>query len=87
MTQWEGLAQKLSMLPGEKFAEEKLAIDRNFQPADWKQAWSRGIADLIVKNKTKAATFDYKTGKRKPTEQLSLYAAYIFAKYAEVEQV
>ena len=87
MEQWEGLAQKLSMLPGEKFAEEKLAIDRNFKAVDWKEAWSRGIADLIVKHKDKAATFDYKTGKRKPTEQLSLYAGYIFAKYPEVEQV
>ena len=30
---------------------------------------------------------DYKTGKRKPSEQLDLYAAYIFAHYPEVEDV
>lgn len=87
MEQWEGIAQKMCLLPGEKFAERKLAIDRNFQPSDWRAAWSRGIADLIVVNKDTAAVFDYKTGKRKPTEQLSLYAGYTFAHYPKVKTV
>ncbi len=87
MTQWQTLANNLAKLPGQKIAEQKFAIDKNFQPTDWKQAWSRGIADLVVINGKHAATLDYKTGRRKPTEQLELYACYIFHHYPEVEQV
>lgn len=89
MQQWEPLAQKLCVLPGHKYAEQKLAITNSFQPTDWRgsDAWSRGIADLIVVNRRAAATFDYKTGKRKPSGQLSLYAGYIFAHYPEVDEV
>lgn len=87
MEQWQSFADKLAALKGEKLCEKQLAIDKNFQPADWKQAWSRGIADLIVINGKKALVADYKTGKRKPTEQLELYAAYVFHHYPEVEEV
>lgn len=87
MTQWEPLMQKFAALPGEKFPEQRFGLDRNFQPSDWKQSWTRGIADLAVVGKTKAAVIDYKTGKRKPTEQLDLYAAYAFAYYPQVQQV
>lgn len=87
MTQWSPIADKIARLSGEKHCEMKMALDKNFQPTDWKKAWSRGIADLTVVNGTKAATLDYKTGKRKPTEQLQLYAAYTFAYYPQVEQV
>jgi hypothetical protein len=42
---------------------------------------------LLVVHKDKAVVVDYKTGKRKPTEQLKLYAAYTFAYYPQVTQV
>lgn len=87
MTQWQSLANKIARLPGEKFPEIKLAIDSSFKPADWKNAWSRGIADLLVVCGKKAAVIDYKTGKRKPSEQLDLYANYVFHHYPEVEKV
>lgn len=87
MEQWQPLAYKLALLPGQKLAEKSYAIDRNFQPCDWKAAWSRGIADLVVIHNNKAAVLDYKTGKRKPTEQLSLYAAYVFHHHPEVDHV
>lgn len=87
MTQWEPLARKLADLPGEKLTEYKFALDRNFQPSEWKQSWTRGIADLLVVHKDKAVVVDYKTGKRKPTEQLRLYAAYTFAYHPSVTQV
>ena len=64
-----------------------MAVDKNFQPADWDNAWSRGIADLVIINGNKAAIFDHKTGKRKPTEQLMLYAGYTFAMYPDVDYV
>ncbi|MFM1990275.1 MAG: hypothetical protein RJA99_3232 [Pseudomonadota bacterium] len=87
MTQWQVLANKLAKLPGEKLTEVKFAIDRSFQPADWKNSWSRGIADLLVVCGEKAAVMDYKTGKRKPSEQLDLYANYVFHHYPQVNKV
>ena len=87
MTQWDNLAKKLAALPGEKHTEIKFAIDKGFQPCDWKQSWSRGIADLLVVHKDKAVVIDYKTGKRKPTEQLDLYANYVFHHYPQVNVV
>jgi PD-(D/E)XK nuclease superfamily len=87
MTQWQSLANKLAKLPGQKLTEVKFAIDANFQPAQWKTSWSRGIADLLVIHGEKAAVMDYKTGKRKPTEQLDLYANYVFHHYPQVNKV
>lgn len=87
MQHWQPLAAKIARLPGLKLCEHQMAIDRAFQPAPWSDAWSRGIADLVVVDGKKAATLDYKTGKRKLTHQLHLYAAYIFHHWPEVEQV
>lgn len=87
MTQWEPLAKKLAALPGEKHTEFKMSLDRNFQPTDWKNSWTRGIVDLTVIHKDKAFLVDYKTGKRKLTDQLKLYAAYTFSYYPQIRQV
>ena len=87
MTQWQPIVDRFRKAPGEKLVEYKFAVDRNMKPADWSQAWSRGIGDLVIINGTKAIAADWKTGKRKPTDQLSLYAAYIFAHYEEVQTV
>jgi predicted RecB family nuclease len=87
MTQWEGLATKISNMAGEKFCEVEMALDENFQPAPWGNAWTRGIADLLIVNGDKAVNLDYKTGKRKLTHQLMLYAGYTFAIYPQVNTV
>lgn len=87
MKQWEPLAKKLEQLPGQKYCEVKMSVDKNFQPSGWSNAWSRGIADLLVVNGTKAVNLDYKTGKRKLTHQLMLYAGYTFAMYPQVNEV
>lgn len=87
MTQWQKIADQIGALPGEKLTEHRLALNRDFEPADWKQAWTRGIADLIVLKNRRAVVMDYKTGKRKPSEQLDLYASYVFHNWPEVEQV
>lgn len=60
MTQWQKLADKFREAKGDKFLEYRFAIDRNLQPCDWKQAWSRGIADGVAINGDKALTWDYK---------------------------
>jgi hypothetical protein len=87
MTQWQKLAYTLAKLPGTKLCEQEYALDRNFQPTQWGDAWTRGIADLVVIHGDKAVVADYKTGKRKPTEQLDLYANYIFAHHPEINKV
>lgn len=87
MRQWEKIAVSITALPGDILAEQKYAIDRSFQPTDWTTAWTRGIADVVVVHGKAGAVLDYKTGKRKPTEQLDLYAAYMFAHYPKMETV
>jgi hypothetical protein len=87
MEQWEGFARKLISLQGTKYAEVELAVDNNFKPCDWNNAWSRGIVDLLIIHGSSAVVLDYKTGKRKPSHQLSLYAGYVFAHYPEVNKV
>jgi hypothetical protein len=87
MKQWEPLMQKIIALPGEKLCEQKMAINDAFQPAPWSDSWSRGKIDLAVVNGSAGVVLDYKTGKRKPSEQLELYAGYMFAHYPEIEKV
>lgn len=87
MTQWEGIAAKAAALPGEKHTELAVALDRAFQPTDWDTAWTRGVIDLAVIGDTTAAVVDWKTGKRKPTQQLDLYAAYVMALHPRIERV
>lgn len=87
MAHWQTFAEKVQRLKGEKLTEFKLALDNNFQPAEWDCSWTRGIADLICVDGDTATVIDYKTGKRKPTEQLALYAAYVFAHYPQVQVV
>lgn len=84
----QALADKVRSLPGEHLAEYKFAIGKDFKPASsWWHSWSRGIADLIVKAGDTAVIIDYKTGKRKPSDQLKLYAGYAFAHFPEIERV
>jgi len=87
MTQWQGLASKFAALPGKKFVEHKFALAHSLQPTEWKTAWSRGIADLVVKYKTTVLIVDWKTGKKKPTEQLDLYAAYAKAYWPDIQTI
>ena len=87
MTHWQSIADKFARLPGEKLVEYEFAVDRNFQPTAWAGSWSRGIADLVVKHKDRVLVADWKTGKKKPSEQLDLYAGYIKAKWPEVKVV
>jgi hypothetical protein len=89
MTQLEPLAKKICSMPGTIHVEKKMALDENFQPVDYysKQAWTRGKGDVIVVSKSTGAVLDYKTGKRKLTDQLALYALYTFAHYPALETV
>lgn len=81
------LLAKIKALPGEKFPEYAMQLDEFHEPCEKRGAWTRGVADLIVKRGKEAIIIDYKTGKRKPSEQLALYAAYAFAYWPELEKV
>jgi PD-(D/E)XK nuclease superfamily len=87
MKHWQSIADKFARLPGEKLVEYKFSIDRNFEPAPWGAAWSRGIADLVVRHKKRVLIADWKTGKKKPTEQLDLYAGYVMAEWPDTEVI
>lgn len=87
MTQWEGIVSKVDAMPGTKFTEYKFSISRDFQSAEWDKSWSRGIADVLVVGKKEAAVLDWKTGKRKPSNQLHLYSLYVFATFPEINCV
>lgn len=89
MAQWEPLVKRLVALPGEKIVEGKFAIDKDFNACDYyaKDAWSRGKIDLSVISTRTAAIIDYKTGKRKPSEQLELYSGYVFRAYPKLETI
>lgn len=84
---YKPIVDKVVSMPGEHLAEHKFAISDAFEPAPWTKCWSRGIADLVVKQGDTAVILDYKTGKRKPSSQLMLYAGYAFVHFPEVEKV
>lgn len=87
MQQWEPVAAKILALPGEKKWEQKYALDSSFNPTEWHLAWTRGIADVDITSGSTGGVFDWKTGKRKLTDQLRLYAAYKFASQPQLEVV
>lgn len=76
---------------GEKTAEIQMALDINLQPVEWfsKQAWVRGIADLLILDGTVAWVVDYKTGSNKYPDrnQLDLMSLLVFAHHPEIMQV
>jgi hypothetical protein len=81
---------KVLSLPGEKFMEQKMALTRNLDPTDFEadNAWCRGIIDVLVVDGKRAACYDWKTGKVRPdSDQLKLFAGYVFQHYPDVEVV
>jgi hypothetical protein len=90
MKHWQPLADKVLAMKGAQiFTEVKVALDSNFRMCAWdsEECWTRGVIDVLVIGKSSAIVLDWKTGKRKPTEQLKLYAAYVFALYPHIEEV
>lgn len=87
MAKWEPIATKIATLPGEKHCELPVSLDRSFRPTEWSSGWTRGVIDVAIISGNSAAVIDYKTGKRKPSDQLLLYSAYLLALYPTVEKV
>jgi CRISPR/Cas system-associated exonuclease Cas4 (RecB family) len=82
----------LNALPGDKRCELKFALTEDLEPCSFKSrdAWWRGIADLLIIDGDRAFVIDYKTGasaKYADTGQLELMAMAVFKHYPEVTRV
>lgn len=90
MLLYQKWVDKVKLLPGKLYVEQKYAIDANFQPCAYfaSNVWYRGIGDVVKISKTRAAILDWKTGKIKvDSVQLLLMAQCIFSHFPEVEKV
>lgn len=79
---------------GEKLCELEMAVTENLKPCGFKDdaAWFRGIADLVILNRTEklAWVIDYKTSKSAryaDKGQLELMALMLFKHFPEIETV
>lgn len=76
--------------PGKIHVEQKFAITKEFGPCEWfaKEAWYRGIADVLVIHGEVALAIDWKTGKIiEDAVQLALMSACVFAHHPEVQKI
>lgn len=70
--------------------EQQLAIKQDFGPTEWfgKDAWYRGVADVVRIIGPVAAVIDWKTGKiLEDGAQLALMAQCVFAHHPEVQRI
>jgi CRISPR/Cas system-associated exonuclease Cas4 (RecB family) len=75
-------------IPGTKYPEYQMALNKKFQPCDFddEKRWVRGIVDLLIVNGNEAFIVDYKTGSNKypDPKQLRLMALMTFAHFPEI---
>jgi hypothetical protein len=86
----EPLVKPLAEGPGTKRAEFQMAVNASLEPTGWfdKDVYCRAIADLTVDVGTKAALFDYKTGKKADDfTQLKLTGSLFFQHAPQVETI
>jgi hypothetical protein len=71
-------------------AEEKLSVDRQWNPVEWDGAWWRGILDcLVFPTPEEAIIYDWKTGKIYPDhdDQKALYSLAVLSVFPAVRFV
>lgn len=90
LTHHEPILAKLDALPGEHYAEQKLALTNEFKPTGFfsPNVWFRTVLDFCAIIGKTAAVVDYKTGK--PTSditQLQLMSATVMHYAPEIEKV
>lgn len=74
----------------EILVEQQLAIRKDFGPTEWfgRDAWYRGIADVLKISGPVALALDWKTGKiLEDGVQLALMSACIFAHHPQVQRI
>lgn len=81
---------RMATMPGELFAEQKVALNRSLQPCDFfaPDAWMRCVIDYLHVRDDKAVIVDYKTGKpHNKFDQLQQNALWVWAKYPGIDRV
>jgi hypothetical protein len=87
MTQWEHWCERIERGAHGILVEQKLAINDKFGACPWrnKEAWYRGVADVIKLVGEVALVIDWKTGKiLDDSQQLALMAACVFAHHPKI---
>ena len=90
LQKYEQLVARIAAAPGETLTEHKLCINSKFEFVSWfdKQAWCRGIIDVLLIRGDRAYALDWKTGKRKAgSKQLKLFALLVFLHHPEIQSV
>lgn len=90
MKQWEHIRVQLVNSPGEKYVEQKTAVDANFKACEFfdKGGYNRGVDDYVGIHGSKGLSIDWKTGKKgKFSLQLALSAARLFAKFEQLSVI
>lgn len=86
----EKVLMKLEAAPGEGLGEQKLALNKDFEPTGFFDAdvWVRGIVDYTKFNGSHLLIVDHKFGRMKDNfDQLKLMAAMLLAYMPEIESV
>jgi len=90
MQEYEGLCKSIEAAPGELHPECKFTLNRKMEKTTFfaKDAWFRGIIDILKVNGTKAWIGDWKTGKVKNEyDQMELFAGVVFIFYPQVTEI
>jgi hypothetical protein len=90
MESYEKWCSRILTGEGNIYVEQQLAITKEFGPTEWfgKDAWYRGIADVLKINGAVALAIDWKTGKLLDDPvQLALMAACIFAHHPGIQKI
>lgn len=87
----EGRVAALRAAPGTILVEQKMGLNKKLEPCDFfdKDVWVRAIGDYVCisPDETQALALDYKTGKRKLTDQIKLLALVLFQHYPKLQTV
>lgn len=90
MKQWQHWVDTVKAGPGTLYVEQRYALDPTFNPTAWfgKDAWLRGIADVVRVDDDLGLALDWKTGKPKPNSvQLGIMALCVMQTFPEVQAV
>lgn len=84
------VVDSITKMKGEKRAELKLGLNRDFQACDFfaSDVYIRGVADIVIDCGTKLFAGDYKSGKKKSgSKQLALMALMLFARFPKAQEI
>jgi len=76
-------------IEGEKFPEQRMALDKDGNACKYSEGWVRGIVDLLIVRGDTGYILDYKTGSNKypDPKQLKLMALMTFAHHPEINTI